>query len=270
MLSIGHRTFSQIPIANKYYKITNKTENHNGFQYKDGLNILKEAFNDDPMETCCSGGFYFTNATNIFKFLDYGCFLREVKLPKDDPKFRMIRDPSGDKWRCNRFILGERHNLRDIKTMRMLLDNGADIHINNDQALKWCLSNGYFEMAKFLLSRGADIDAVLIPISTINLAVLKFLTKNGADISAGDEFALMMSAENGRFQVVKFLVENGTDIHAIDDSALKLSARRGHLKIVKFLVEKGANVRAINDNDMAEIRYNQPDVYLFLQKYLDK
>ena len=30
-----------------YFKITNKEENHNGFQYKDGLNVLEGEFNND-------------------------------------------------------------------------------------------------------------------------------------------------------------------------------------------------------------------------------
>lgn len=43
-----------------YFKITTKEENHYGFQYVNGLNILKEPFNDNPNESCCAGGLYFT------------------------------------------------------------------------------------------------------------------------------------------------------------------------------------------------------------------
>ena len=55
-----------------YFKITNKKENHHGFQYVDGLNVLEEEFNNDPEQSCCAGGFYFTNAANILKFIGYG------------------------------------------------------------------------------------------------------------------------------------------------------------------------------------------------------
>ena len=55
-----------------YFKITNADENHHGFQYVNGLNILKEEFNDDPNQSCCAGGLYFTDAANILKFLGYG------------------------------------------------------------------------------------------------------------------------------------------------------------------------------------------------------
>ena len=55
-----------------YFKITNAEENHHGFQYADGLNVLIEEFNDDPNQSCCAGGLYFTDIANIFKFLNYG------------------------------------------------------------------------------------------------------------------------------------------------------------------------------------------------------
>jgi len=61
-----------------YFKITNSIENHHGFQYYDGLNILKEKFNDDPTASCVPGGLYFTDAEHILEFLDYGIYLRAV------------------------------------------------------------------------------------------------------------------------------------------------------------------------------------------------
>lgn len=87
-------------MTRKYYKITNSNENHHGFQYRDGLNILVEPFNDNPNESCCSGGFYFTDIENIFRFLWFGIYLREIELPTDDPDFKVIHN--GDKSRCNK------------------------------------------------------------------------------------------------------------------------------------------------------------------------
>ena len=111
-----------------YFKITNAAENHNGFQYSDGLNVLKEKFNDNPDDSCCKGGFYFTNAENIFKFLNYGIYLREVTLPTDNPDFRMIKDKEDDKWRANMIILGKRYDLSSVDTFKYLIGCGADIH----------------------------------------------------------------------------------------------------------------------------------------------
>ena len=77
----------------------------------------------------------FTNAKNIFKFLDYGIYLREIILPIDNPDFRMVLDPSGDKWRANMVIFGARYDLSNMNTFKYLVENGADINVYNDYAL---------------------------------------------------------------------------------------------------------------------------------------
>jgi hypothetical protein len=140
-----------------FYKITNKKERQNGFQYVDGPNILKGKFNDDPNESCCSGGLYFTDITNIFKFLEYGFYLREVILPTlaDYPDFKIVKDKSGDKWRANIIILGRRYNLNNINTFKYLLEKGADI--GNDNVLLWSAGHGYLDIVNFLVANGAAI-----------------------------------------------------------------------------------------------------------------
>ena len=199
-----------------YFKITNANENHRGFQYVDGLNVLIEEFNDDPNKSCCRGGLYFTNIQNIFKFLDYGIYLREIALPIDNPDFRMVKDPKWDKWRANMIILGTRYDLNNVDTFKYLIQNGANIHVRNDYALRWSAGKGYLD-------------------------VIKFLIENRADIHANDDSALKWSAERGHLDVVKFLIENGADIHAENDYALTWSEENGYLDVANFLVENGAN-----------------------------
>ncbi len=121
-----------------YYKITNKEECHNGFQYHDGLNILKEPFSIEG--SCCPGGLYFTDIDNIHYFFGYGCYLREVYLPTNSPGFMMVKDPNdimiwqqsfifnkSNKWRANMIILGEKRLLNDPNTkiflMKKLFEN---------------------------------------------------------------------------------------------------------------------------------------------------
>ena len=91
-----------------YYKVTNKNECHHGYQYKDGLNILKEKFNDDSTASCCAGGFYFTDYENLPRFFEYGTWIREVTIPEDA---KVVKDPEGDKWRTDKIILSVLHLL---------------------------------------------------------------------------------------------------------------------------------------------------------------
>jgi ankyrin repeat protein len=139
-----------------------------------------------------------------------------------------------------------------IKNIYILLKNGANIHVNNDYALRFSSENGNFEVVKFLIGNGANIHAdndYALKISSHNghFDVVKFLIKNGANIHADNNFALRWSSSNGYIKVVKFLIENGAYIHAYNDYALILSCQNGHTEIVKFLVEKGSDVHSQND-----------------------
>ena len=134
-----------------YVKVTNEKENHNGFQYIDGLNILQEPFNNNPNDSCCAGGLYFTTLEHINKFYEYGINLRVVELPLNDPEFKMIKDRTGDKWRANKIIFKEKYSLLDIETYQKfnlnILDNTYFIdnasengHVN---VLDWWKSSGF-------------------------------------------------------------------------------------------------------------------------------
>lgn len=103
-----------------YYKLTNLTEIHRGFAFKDGLNVLQEPFNTDIK--CAGGGFYFCHGKDMgnwffyttkkkinemgveFQFCDEPmCYIRKVIIPDD------VRVVVGTKKiKTNKFILGEK------------------------------------------------------------------------------------------------------------------------------------------------------------------
>ena len=83
----------------------------------------------------------------------------------------------------------------NIKNIKILIKNGADIHYNNNYALRFSSENGHIEVVKFLIEKGANIHA-------------------------GDDYAIKWSSLNGHIEVVKFLIEKGANIHAGDDYAL--------------------------------------------------
>jgi ankyrin repeat protein len=57
---------------------------------------------------------------------------------------------------------------------------------------------------------------------------------------------LIESAKNGYLEKVKLLIEQGADIHAGNDYALRLSADNGHLKVVKYLMTQGSELVMIS------------------------
>lgn len=210
-----------------YYKITNKKENHNGFQYKDGLNELLEQFNDNPNASCCKGGFYFTDINHILNFTHLGRYIREVFLPTDDPSFKIIKDLTGDKWRANKIILGERHYLWDIETFKWLKERGINKEKFSTILYKVC-NEDHHEIVKFLMKEYLDLNS-----------------KECKDL-------LHYACQYDHYEIVKFLVENYEncidDIHNCD--ALRIACTCNNTKIVKYLISREANIVIKQDDSV--------------------
>jgi len=89
-------------------KLTNEEEKHNGFQYKDELNIDAVPFN--PTFFCQPGGLYFTEKRYTEKWSTYNKktmkYIRNVTIPSDARVFC-----EGDKFKADKFILSPREPL---------------------------------------------------------------------------------------------------------------------------------------------------------------
>jgi len=134
-----------------YYKVTSKMESHHGFQYKDGLNILIEKFNDNPQDSCVCGGFYFADQNHILEFLNFGCWVREISIP---PDAKVILDLNGDKWRTDRIILGKKYTVSEF--LDFYFDNLFDKKKYNYKNYGWALPdycsdyfNKWFDKKRF-------------------------------------------------------------------------------------------------------------------------
>jgi ankyrin repeat protein len=95
--------------------------------------------------------------------------------------------------------------------VKHLIEQGADIHADNDWALRLSAANGHLEVVKYLVEHGADIHSYKYQ-------------------------ALRYSAGNGHLEVIKYLIEQGANIHADNDYALRFSAKYGHLEVVNYLI----------------------------------
>jgi ankyrin repeat protein len=166
-----------------YCKITNSEENHKNMQYKTGLNV--DIFSFNPSGDCAPGGIYFSRE-DILSFLNYGTWIREVTLPEDAQVYENPGIPK--KWKADKVILGERRKI-DLEVIKSLIEEGADIHADNDYVLRWSAENGYLE-------------------------TVKYLVKKGSNINAYSDCALRYAANNGHLEVVKYFVEEGANIHA--------------------------------------------------------
>jgi ankyrin repeat protein len=88
----------------------------------------------------------------------------------------------------------------DIVLMQDALDNGAEIHHNNDSALQWACYKGHRDAAEFLL-------------------------ENGANPRADGGKPLKHAAEQGRYAVVLLLLERGAEFSTLSaDLQIKYAA----------------------------------------------
>lgn len=152
----------------------------------------------------------------------------------------------------------------DIKTVKLLLKNGADINgkdTNDWTALLYAAAKGHTDMVKLLLEKEADIHTKnsygVTALTSAAVAgqtdVVKLLLEKGDDLNVknnheGNE-ALTTAAMAGHTDTVKFLLDNGADINAKDNfgfTALMSAAMEGHADTVKLLLDRDADINAQN------------------------
>jgi hypothetical protein len=103
----------------------------------------------------------------------------------------------------------------NVLGITIFLEQGADIHAEDDWALRRASEMGQRDVVQLLLDRGADIHYE-------------------------DDWALQRASEGGHRDVVQLLLDRGANIHARNDRALQLASNWGHQDVVQLLLERGA------------------------------
>jgi len=228
----------------KFYKFVNP-EGHNGMVYKEGLNTDILPFN--PKGDCEPGGVYFSRE-DILAFLGYGPDLYEV-----EPVGEVYENPGyPKKWKAHEVKLKYVGERTDLKVLKMLLDEGADIHAGADGLIYWAATKGHTDIVAFALDQGADIhvenDAPLRRAARFgSLETVKLLLERGANIHADGDGALWRAACDGHLEIVKFLLDEGAYPNC--QAAFTLALHNGHTEVVKLLTEnryKAADIKEID------------------------
>lgn len=127
----------------KYYKVLNSLMQRCGYQYTPGVNDL-HGMVDDGHEPMVS---YFTDVTNILRYIDCGPILCEV-----NPKWGKVYDPEtfvkdGEEipgWYTDRIWLSKPMRLWTVETFDKLIKEGAKFIFKDDNYhlfKKACLFN---------------------------------------------------------------------------------------------------------------------------------
>ncbi|BCS83692.1 putative ankyrin repeat protein [Cotonvirus japonicus] len=94
-----------------------------------------------------------------------------------------------------------------MKVLEILFTQKVDIKKNRG-ALYLACCHGHYEIAKFLISKGAIITNDILVIAAYNghLEIVKYLVSRGADISHHDFYALEVAQEKGHQEVADYLI----------------------------------------------------------------
>lgn len=199
-----------------------------------------------------------------------------------------------------------------LALVEYLVSKGAGIkkdeNNGNDAAMK-AAYNGHFEVVKFLVEQGIDVncttvgpdgkegpsDLFFFAVVGKNHELINYLMQKGADFDKTNEYGqrlLWRAVSMEDFETVKLLVEGGTsvtivkllkggaDVNYVNEkyrqSALTEAVKHNNLEIFNYLLDHGAKIGALEriDNDgLLEyaLKYCDPDIsYQILQYYKDK
>jgi ankyrin repeat protein len=154
-------------------------------------------------------------------------------------------------------------------TVLLLLDNGADVHANNDEALRNATRE---EVAQILLSRGANVhannnEALRRAVNCGNSNLVRLLLDHGADVHTDNDAALIATVldKNSDDIIIRILLQNGANAHVNNDEPLRLAVINGRYDLVAQLLNNVVDFkREMLDEvlQLAAIRRNwQPNPY---------
>lgn len=162
-----------------------------------------------------------------------------------------------------------------LSGVKLSLEQGANIHFQDDNPLRTSSESGHLDIVEFLLKKGAKIHAnddgsLVLASKNGHLDVVKFLLKNGAKIRK-DGFPLITAAKYGHIDLVKFLLDKGVNIHSDEDLSLKWASWNGDYDMVKLLLDRGAIVRPVPDIPWKWMQgRGNSDIVKLLNKQLNK
>lgn len=121
-------------------------------------------------------------------------------------------------------------------------------------AISYASSCGLTQVVEYLIDKGAGFagpaandcldEPFLRASSKFHNTTIQLLLDRGADVNAGDGFALQHASAWGQNTTVQLLLDRGADVNARDGLALREASTSGHDTIVQLLLRNGADVNA--------------------------
>lgn len=168
--------------------------------------------------------------------------------------------------------------------------NVSDLTMRGENLLYLAAKSGDIDKVEYFLNKGLSIEheerteytryynndsPLLVAAQNDHDFLVRYLIEKGADVNAAEsnESALMIYAEKGNLKAVKFLLKHNADpnIENNKENAYILAARNGHLEVIKLLeplISKD-KLRENHDKSLKEAGYGgHVDVLKYLKSTL--
>lgn len=149
--------------------------------------------------------------------------------------------------------------LGQTELAKKFIAKGADIHNQADQPFRNAASNGQAETLKYFLEQGSfrpDSETFIDSARNGHTKVVELLLKQGADIHAKDDDALVWAAAHGHSETATLLLDNGANINAQGREAVLWAARNGHNDVLDVFLKRGIDIFDQNECPVNEAIYN--------------
>lgn len=240
---------------NPYYnikerKIINGNNYNEIFEYTDTLNLgekisfIKQIIGEGKLDLFVK----ILNFTNLDLLHYNNLFLKTASISRSENIVLYLIQNGADVTIDNHFVLESMFLGCSMQTLKILIDYGSDISAIFDKLAKVCAHHIVFDKVKLLVESGADIhqndnQPLISAIRYNNDDVALYLIKNGANICARNNEALRISVSQLKSEMVDFLLNNGADITEITaDDIIYCIHRHFSDKTVRIHVRNTLNV----------------------------
>lgn len=153
-------------------------------------------------------------------------------------------------------------NAYDI--VKLLLDNGADVNYQNNQALYECCSEGYYDICQLLLDHGADITSgrsLVVACKYGNVDIVQLLLSRGFDpyydngkafttsCKNNNGFYVCYKSHNHYYEICQLLLDYGYVINENDPEFIKMiiyCIKTGNNYVLQFILNQGVDLDCLN------------------------
>ena len=142
----------------KFFKVLNAANFKNGYEYGTGINDVSNFIGLDEEPFKC----FFTDIEHIFAYIYYGPCFREINTeycPFIFEAGEKISDDYIPGWYSDIIYLGDL-KLWTVDNIKWLIENGADISVENYQIVQWALMYNFqvfYFLQEYICSKSEEL-----------------------------------------------------------------------------------------------------------------